>query len=455
MKKKIKWNKFLGLGLLSPVWVMGIAAACGEKSDEVQKPGNDQKQTPGTGDTQAKKITDVSKISGVVDSRKSEITTAKADESKHFAMNMAIVTAAGTVNDNSFNQSSWEAVQQLSAITGGEITSVDSAVDQLNTNYSALINTNKNVWVLSGFQHGEHFINWMKNSENKSSFIEKKIVIIGVDWVDADNVIPKGQFISLTYKTEEAGWLAGYANASFMAKKFPNDPDKRSAITVGGGIFAPVTDFIAGYLAGIKAFNEKHPDKKTKITDSQININVGFKVVPTSKETLERLASKGSPTTLLAVGGPLTEIFSDTIANQSNRYLIGVDTDQSLVYTKTKNKFFTSILKNLGHTVFTVLADLFTKKSGAKYLGDFEFLSKNASVKLGFKEKFVDVAETSLQGEDKNHATEAISEAKKEFETKTKSVSAEQIRSTLGIPSMDSKQQEELNKLVTEINKTS
>lgn len=453
MKKKIKWNKFLGLGLLSPVWVMGIAAACGEKSEEEQKPGNDQKQTPGTGDTQTKKITDVSKISGVVDSRKSEITTAKADASKHFAMNMAIVTADGTVNDNSFNQSSWEAVQQLSAITGGEKTSVDSKTSELGAKYSALINTNKNVWLLSGFQHGDELAKWLAEPENKTAFTDKKILVIGIDWVDFKKAIPAGHFISLTYKTEESGWLAGYANASFMAKKFPNDANKRSAITVGGGAFASVTDFIAGYLAGIKAFNDKNPDKKTKITDNEIKINVGFEVNTTSKETLEGLAKKDSPTTLLAVGGPLTEIFSDAIASQSNRYLIGVDTDQSLVYTKTKNKFFTSILKNLGRSVFTVLSDLYTKKSDSKNLGGFELGKKSATVKLGFKDNFVDVAETSLEGEDKKHATEAISEAKKEFETKTKSVSAEKIRSTLGIPSMDDKQQEELNKLVTEINK--
>lgn len=462
MKKKIKLNKFLSLGLIFPVPIIGIAAACGESNDtktETQNEtqgknseGSDTQKT--TTDTQTKTITDVSKISGLVTSRKSEITAAKSDENKHFPMNMAVVTADGTVNDNSFNQSSWEAVQQLAALTGGEITPVDSSTSELEGQYSSLVNTNKNIWVLSGFQHGDELTKWLQIPENKQSFIDKKIIVIGIDWNDNKKVIPEGHYINLTYKTEEAGWLAGYANASFLAKKFPNDANKRSAITIGGGVFASVTDFIAGYLTGIKAWNEKNADKKTKITDNKVALDLGFNAQETTtKERLEQIATKNNPTTLLAVAGPLTEIFSDVVANKEDRYLIGVDTDQSLVYTKSKNKFFTSILKNLGYSVFSVLSDLYTKKSDSKNLAGFEFNKKSATVYLGFKDNFVDIAETSLEGEDKDLATQAISEAKKEFTEKTQSASNDQIRTTLSIPTMDNDQQTKLDKLVSEINK--
>ncbi|MXR33922.1 BMP family ABC transporter substrate-binding protein [Mesomycoplasma hyopneumoniae] len=454
MKKKIKWNKFLGLGLVFPLSAIAtISAGCWDKETTKEEK---------SADNQNKQITDVSKISGLVNERKSEIMAAKADANKHFGLNMAIVAADGTVNDNSFNQSSWEAIQQLGALTGGEITSVDSSTAELEGKYSSLANTNKNVWVLSGFQHGDAITNWLKVPENKQLFTEKNIIILGIDWTDTENVIPTGRYINLTYKTEEAGWLAGYANASFLAKKFPSDPTKRSAIVIGGGISPAVTDFIAGYLAGIKAWNLKNSDKKTKITTDKIEINLGFKVQDTStKERLEQIASKDKPSTLLAVAGPLTEIFSDIIANQNDRYLIGVDTDQSLVYTKTKNKFFTSILKNLGYSVFSVLSDLYTKKSNSRNLAGFEFGKKSATVYLGIKDKFVDIADTSLEGNDKKLATEAISEAKKEFEEKTKTTPAEEVRKTLEIPEMTDKQpdkqpdkqQESLDKLITDINK--
>ncbi|MXR34562.1 BMP family ABC transporter substrate-binding protein [Mesomycoplasma hyopneumoniae] len=450
MKKKIKWNKFLGLGLVFPLSAIAtISAGCWDKETTKEEK---------SADNQNKQITDVSKISGLVNERKSEIMAAKADANKHFGLNMAIVAADGTVNDNSFNQSSWEAIQQLGALTGGEITSVDSSTAELEGKYSSLANTNKNVWVLSGFQHGDAITNWLKVPENKQLFTEKNIIILGIDWTDTENVIPTGRYINLTYKTEEAGWLAGYANASFLAKKFPSDPTKRSAIVIGGGISPAVTDFIAGYLAGIKAWNLKNSDKKTKITTDKIEINLGFKVQNTStKERLEQIASKDKPSTLLAVAGPLTEIFSDIIANQNDRYLIGVDTDQSLVYTKTKNKFFTSILKNLGYSVFSVLSDLYTKKSNSRNLAGFEFGKKSATVYLGIKDKFVDIADTSLEGNDKKLATEAISEAKKEFEEKTKTTPAEEVRKTLEIPEMTDKQpdkqQESLDKLITDINK--
>ncbi|WP_337899429.1 BMP family ABC transporter substrate-binding protein [Mesomycoplasma ovipneumoniae] len=441
---KTKWNKFLKLGLVMPISVIGVIASCGNGHS------NDEgtKKTPGSGQTQS--ITDVSKISELVSSRKAEISAAKADPSKHFAMNMAIVTADGTVTDKSFNQSSWEAIQQMAAITGGEITSIDSSTDSLSQKYNSLINTNKNIWVLSGFQHNEALQSWLAIPENKQSFTNKKIIVIGIDLPGLDVVIPRGQYIRLNYKSEEAGYLAGYANAAFLAAKYPNNAAKRSAITVGGGAFAAVTDFIAGYLAGIKAYNAANPTKKTKITADTIKLDTNFAVNSSSKSTLEGLATNGSPSTLLAVAGPLTGIFADIAAGDHDRYLIGVDTDQSLVYTNARRRFFTSILKNLGYSLFSVLADLYTKKSNSKYLGGFVQSQKNAFVKLGYKDKFVDIADSTLPDSDKTLADKAIEDAKKHFEEKT--ANSTDVRKTLKIPEMDTDQQAQINKLVSEIN---
>ncbi|WP_341493493.1 BMP family ABC transporter substrate-binding protein [Mesomycoplasma ovipneumoniae] len=448
---KTKWNKFLKLGLVFPVSVIGVIASCGNghSNEGAKKETPESPTNPGSGQTQ--KITDVSKISNLVSSRKDEISAAKQDASKHFAMNIAIVTADGTVTDKSFNQSSWEAIQQIAAITGAEITAVDSSTDSLVQKYNSLINTNKNVWVLSGFQHTIQLQNWLAIPENKQSFISKKIIVIGIDLSGLDDVIPQGQYIRLNYKSEEAGYLAGYANAAFLAAKYPNDANKRSAITVGGGAFAAVTDFIAGYLTGIKAYNAENPTKKTKITDNKIVLNTDFKVNASSKATLEGLATKNSPSTLLAVAGPLTGVFADIAAGDHDRFLIGVDTDQSLVYTNAKRRFFTSILKNLGYSLFSALADLYTKKSSSKYLGGFVQSQKNAFVKLGYKDKFVDIADSSLPDSDKTLADKAIEDAKKHFDEKTKNSS--DVRKTLQIPEMDTDQQNRINKLVSEINK--
>lgn len=441
---KTKWNKFLKLGLVLPVSVIGIIASCGHNHSDGEK-----EKTPGSGQTQS--ITDVSKISNLVSSRKDEISAAKADPSKHFAMNMAIVTADGTVTDKSFNQSSWEAIQQMAAITGAEITAVDSSTDTLSQKYNSLINTNKNIWVLSGFQHTEALQTWLAVPENKQSFTSKKVIVIGIDLSGLDDVIPQGQYIRLNYKTEEAGYLAGYANAAFLAAKYPNNANKRSAITVGGGAFAAVTDFIAGYLSGIKAYNAANPTKKTKITADTIKLDTNFAVNATSKQTLEGLAANGSPSTLLAVAGPLTGVFADIAAGDHDRFLIGVDTDQSLVYTNARRRFFTSILKNLGYSLFSVLADLYTKKSSSKYLGGFVQSQKNAFVKLGYKDKFVDIADSSLPDSDKTLADKAIEDAKKHFDQKT--ANSTDIRKTLNIPEMDKEQQARINQLVSEINK--
>ncbi|MBG0730562.1 BMP family ABC transporter substrate-binding protein [Mycoplasma sp. 'Moose RK'] len=431
--KKSRIKTFLGLGLATPLTMAALlAGSCSAISETT--------------------ITDVSKISTVVESRKAEILAANNDETKHFHMNLAIVTADGKVNDNSFNQSSWEAIRQFAKLTDSETKPIDSATSDLQGKYNALINTNSNVWVLSGFQHYDAVKAWLGNAENKKMLQEKKIIIIGIDWPAGENDVPQGHLIRLNYKTEEAAWIAGYANASFLAQKFPNDANKRSAISVGGGAFPSVTDFIAGYLTGIKAFNTESNSKKTKITDDKINISTGFAPNATAKVTLENLATNGSPTTLLAVAGPLTSIFSDFVKDKNDRYLIGVDTDQSLIYTESKAKFFTSIEKRLGESVFNVLTDLYTKKQGSQNLGEFSLGAKNAFVKLGYKNKFVGVSDSSLEGNDKVLADKALSEAKAKFEEKTKNKSGEEIRTTLSIPAMSGDQAAELTKLVKEIN---
>lgn len=435
----MKLKKFLIPGLVV-IASTATLISCGVASPSQSSSESEVKLPP---------ITDYSGIQATVDQRKDEISNASKGD--HFKMNVAVVTADGVVTDKTFNQSSWEAAQQIARIGGFKAVPVNSPSANLNETYNNLINSDNNIWILSGFQHGGKFQEWLKNDQNKQNFTKKGIIVIGIDWNLPDGVVPNGQFISVNYNVEESAWIMGYAAADFLSKKFPNDPTKRTATTFGGGTFNAVTDFIAGYLAGIKAFNDKNPGEETKITSSSISLDTGFGVDAGSTQKIKSILNNGNPTITFPVAGPQTGVVSDEIKTDADRYVIGVDTNQSLVFEKQKTKFFSSVEKRIGFSVFNILADIFTKKQ--TYLNDFQFKTKNTTVKLGYYKEFVGLSATTLEGDDKTKANEAIQEASAEFK-KLVLPTDPSPRTTLKIvdTSDQSKIQAELDSLVAKIN---
>ncbi|MBN0970905.1 BMP family ABC transporter substrate-binding protein [Mycoplasma phocoeninasale] len=452
MKKRLIFGMMVALTAIAP-----IAASCNFGSNQ-------------TG-TYAK--TDIANIKPEVTKKDAEVKAAiEAGNTKK--MDIALLTAGGRVNDLSFNQSVWEAISQHSLQTDNTTSQYiepqdDSAVPK---QYDVLVAGNKNVWILTGFQHSYLFAQWLSIESNLNAVANKDVVIIGVDWVlsgltDAQQQKLKGKIITLNYKTEEAGWIAGYASGDYLAKKFPDDRNKRGIATFGGHSGKGVTDFITGFLSGIEKFNSEagNVNKKAKITSTPIVTDTNFSTADTAKvETVKSITRTGNPAIILPVAGPFTTIVAQEIASSGkSQSIIGVDTDQSKAFPSQQSVFFTSIEKRIGTTIYRVLTDLFTKKANSDIISDFNTNPKIQNIRLGYWDEFVSLSNSTKAGDDKSLADGAIAEAIKKFKEIVPESKKAEATSLLGIKEMvdvntngktvKAYNEEILNGIIAEINK--
>ncbi|PAK21602.1 hypothetical protein CJJ23_01485 [Mycoplasmopsis agassizii] len=356
---------------------------------------------------------------------------------------IAVFTAGGNVADKSFNQSSFEAatllVDQLKAANSKGTYSVnayntqDAATNTLTTNYTQALNNGQNIWIASGFQHGDALKTWLGTGNNKASFIEKKIIIVGVDWeldkTTADTI--PGQVISLLSKTQEPGFVAGYASAKFLTEKYPEDSSKWVIGGFGGGDFLGVTDFLNGYLQGVLAWNKKTANASKKVkwyTDDSIILNTAFATTDTTQTTINGIVNATKkPQIILPVAGPLmTQVVNAIATANTGAYVIGVDTDQSLTNENHTSKFFTSILKKIAFQAYQVLIPLMTKDysnsifsiNGAQGFSPVgETTPKNVSLTFAYAQDGVGTAKTYVTPDaTAKLATDALSAGKTEFD---------------------------------------
>ncbi|MGZ9428766.1 BMP family ABC transporter substrate-binding protein [Mycoplasma sp. 1012] len=431
---KLSKKLLLGLGgTLTGFATLATVVSCGDKNNYY--------------------TTDYSGIKKLVEQKAPEIKKAIADKNAK-ELKITLLTAGGNVNDKSFNQSAWEAISQLSFQTESKANKyVLGDSSNLEKSYNSLLTTDSNVWVLTGFQQSGAFSNWYK--VNKDKFNQKGIIVIAIDWDLQDSELPSGRFISLNYNTDEAGWIAGYATADYFSTKETDDA-KRKVAAFGGGLGAGVTDFIAGYLTGIKYYNANNP-KVTKLTADTLTLDTGFKADSTSTPKVNTVVTTGTPKVVLPVAGSLTSTTIDQIQKSNKgQFVIGVDTDQSLTFEASKTLFFTSIEKRIGNTLFRVLADLFTKKGASSdIISTFAEGTKNAHVKLGYWDDFVGLAKSQIS--DKAAADASLDKAAAKFKELVKKEHKATAKTLLSIPVMDpagaATNQTELDKLAAEINK--
>ncbi|WP_391591508.1 BMP family ABC transporter substrate-binding protein [[Mycoplasma] cavipharyngis] len=459
----------LVLGIISPI----VLAACANSQRYIN--------------------TDVANIKTYADSQNQIFEQAKKDK-KIKNSPITLITDSGIVTDNSFNQSLWEAISRVSVQAGINNSGYQETTksNDLPQQYNLALN-DKKIWVLSGFGQQEKFKEWLKVPANKKSFVEKKIVVLAIDWDFKDNnteFMPQGQGISLNYKTEQSAFIVGYATAAYLAAKYHNEETKRVVSGFGGGNFYGVTSFLSGWLAGIGYWNHNNTDindpaftnaknKKVKFNQDTIILDTGFSETTAVKQKVTALVKEKTPQVVLPVAGTLTGTTLNAI--RDSQTVIGVDSNQALAFPAFKNKFFTSIEKRVGLTAYRVLSALLRDDL------DSEFLKQDASNKFvltgatnaanlhlfkGFNDRFVDYSPSQLaNANDRTLAEKALELGKKVFEEKTKNNSSSNSTTNiepagvmiskehpaLKIPDMSdpSKNQEYLDKYIKEyINNT-
>ena len=241
-------------------------------------------------------------------------------------LKIGMVADIGGINDESFNQSAWEGLQQAEKDFGIEVKVIESKqASEYLQNMESLLDEDVDMVIGVRYTMKEDI---QKQAEN---YPDKQFVLIDETYdTIPENVTP------ILFRENEAAYLTGLV-AGKMTK----------ANNVGfiGGIQTPVVSkFEYGYKAGVKEANEK----------ATVNVQYAgtFSDAAKGKSIANQMYGNGSDIILAAAGG--TGLGSIESAKEQNKYAIGVDRDQSDL---APNNVLTSALKKVNVGVYDTVKE--------------------------------------------------------------------------------------------------
>jgi len=271
---------------------------------------------------------------------------------------VGMVTDVGGVNDKSFNQSAWEALQALEKESGIEIKYLQSKSNaDYQPNLNSFVKDGYNLTWGIGFDLGDAL--GKVAAENP----EANLAII-------DSVVDAPNVESVTFSENEGSFLVGVVAGLTT---------KTNKIAFIGGMESPVIKrFEVGFIAGVAA------------------VNPGAKVTPTyagaydkpdiGKSLAQTLYNDGNDIIFPAAGatgnGVFNEAKSRNDAGGEKVWVIGVDKDQSLEFGDGVT--LTSMVKRVDEAV----------KMVSQQVIDGTFKGGTTTV-LGLKDNGVGLPETS------------------------------------------------------------
>jgi len=292
----------------------------------------------------------------------------KEEEAKIFEI--ALVISSGSVDDKSFNQSAWEAVKKVVAEeeniqcqwykasyeeTESYLLTIDNAVER-----------GAKLIVCPGYLFEEA----VYIAQNKHKNV-KFIIIDGAPRAShtAEAVIGKNT-VSIYFAEEQAGYLAGYA----MVRE-----GMRSIAFMGGKAVPAVTRYGYGFLQGAEAAG-----KELSLKDKAVKINYHYTDSFYESIAVEEMADKwykAGTQVIFACGGQMGRSVMNAAEKNKNKFVIGVDADQSYM----SKIVVASATKNIGKAVRDCIIDYLGKDfQGGKM---FSYDASLSGVGLTMKEE--------------------------------------------------------------------
>ncbi|WP_142120711.1 BMP family lipoprotein [Rarobacter faecitabidus] len=292
-----------------------------------------------------------------------------------------IVSDAGGFDDKSFNQSSFEGLQEAAATLGVDFKQAQSDTeDQYAGNISSLIDQGCSLVTTVGFALADA----TKAAAEANTDVD--FVMLDDSSIELPNVKP------IIYDTAQAAFLAGYAAASYSQTGVVG--------TFGGMQFPTVTIFMDGFADGVAYYNEKKSADVKVVgwdVDKQTgSFTGGFEANDTAKQLANTLITQNADV-LLPVGGPIFISAIEAIKDSGKDIaMIGVDADLFETADSGTELFLTSILKQMKSGVNDVVTQAGQGQFDATpYVGTLE----NDGVGIAPFHDFEDKVDPGLQSE--------------------------------------------------------
>ena len=260
---------------------------------------------------------------------------------------VAFVTDVGNIDDQSFNQYTWQGVQDFCSANSLNANSYrpteDSDAARLEQMDNA-VNDGAKAVVVAGYLFGSSI------AEAQAKYPDVEFLALDVSTVDLGDTAPAENTALITYKEEQAGYLAGYAAVY----------DGYKELGFLGGMAVPaVIRYGYGFVQGADAAAAELGQ------NIEINYFYGGQFYGDANITsrMEGWYSNGTQVVFACGGGIYTSAVEAALKN--NGYVIGVDVDQNYIGangvadgTYAYNPFITSAMKGLSEAVNTALADI-------------------------------------------------------------------------------------------------
>ena len=275
----------------------------------------------------------------------SSAASAAGSEAAGKIVKVALTCDTGTIDDESFNQACWSAV---SAYMGDDcqyyIPEADASDEDRETMIRQAVNDGADVIVCVGYLYGASLA-WAADQYPDVKFIAVDVTQgdIGTDSIPAN-------CYCITFKEEQAGYLAGYAITK----------DGKTKLGFLGGMAVPaVIRYGYGFVQGADAAAQELGQ------NIEINYFYGGQFYGDANITsrMEGWYSNGTQVVFACGGGIYTSAVEAALKN--NGYVIGVDVDQNYIGVNgvadgsyAYNPFITSAMKGLSAAVETALSDI-------------------------------------------------------------------------------------------------
>lgn len=231
----------------------------------------------------------------------------EADCGKADVLCVGLVTDVGEIDDKSFNQSAWAAVQQAQTDLGAIINYVETKdAKDYAANMQLFIDKKYDIIVTVGYALG--------TATAEAATANPTVKFVGVDQFQGV-IVPN--LIGLIFHEDQSGFLAG-ALAAQMTKT------GTVAAVLGTDLVPPVVAFKEGYEAGAKYIN---PSISVISTYHPGGLDVAFTDPEWGATTAAQAISNGADV-VFGAGGKTGNGALIEVASHPGLFCIGVDSDQ-------------------------------------------------------------------------------------------------------------------------------
>ncbi|BCR21814.1 BMP family protein [Borrelia sp. HM] len=233
----------------------------------------------------------------------------------------------GVFEDKSFGESAWQGIQMLKKNFEVEVFGKDSIGKSYISDLEAFKDKGSSVIWGVGYRFQEAI--------EQSALLNRDIKYGAIDVVYRDGVKIPENLLGLSFKVEEASFLAGYLAAN---------TSKTGKIGFLGGIDSSIVNaFRYGYEAGAKYAN-----RDIKLTSQYVGSFVDLALARTISLKMYK-----DNIDIIFVAAGLSGLGSIEVAKELGigHYIIGVDQDQSYL---APDNVLTSVVRNIGHSIYEI-----------------------------------------------------------------------------------------------------